>query len=49
MQDLSSETICKLNDTVIINGIEETLNDSEYLQYMQINHKSIPMEVLEEL
>ena len=49
MQDLSSEITCKLNDTVIINGIEETLNDSEYLQHMQRNHKSIPMEVLEEL
>lgn len=49
MQDLLNETTSKLNDVVIINGYEQELNDSEYLWYLQKNHKSIPMEVLEEL
>lgn len=38
-----------INKVIVMNGIEEVVDNNEYLMYLNQNHKQIPIEVKEEL
>lgn len=43
MQDLLSETICKSNNTILINGYEETLSEEDAERYKPPKYKNFDL------